>query len=270
MRQKKILLVLALAIVVLGMAGFGYVLAQKYFFKPHSTTAANPSGLPGKLLGPITNQKAKNLDPALILNWTNIYRAENNLPALVKNDLLTKAAQEKVNDMFKNQYFEHVSPDGTTPSQLVASVGYSYKVTGENLALGDFRDEKDLVDAWMNSPGHRANILNQDYTEIGVATGLDNFPDRGKTWLAVQEFGKPLPNCAKPDAETLNDINSKKTEYDSLNSQIKTLAAEAKTEADIAQIKTLQAQAETLYKTIQTESDAYNAQVSQYNTCIVN
>jgi len=308
MKQKKIIIILISIIVFLGLLGTTYVLVKKYKRKP----AINPvnfsqNGLPGKLLGPITSQKAINLDPAIVLKWTNQYRADNDLPALKVNDFLTLAAQKKTDDMFKNQYFEHISPSGVTPAQLVASVGYNYKMTGENLALGDFKTEKELVDAWMASPGHRANILNKDYTEIGIATGLNTFEDRGKTWIAVQEFGKPLGDCTKADSATLSDINSKKAEYDSLNTQITALSADAsnlnsqanekiqkgneiytntsdkaqaqpywdegtalrtQSQAKLAEAKTLQTQAEALQKEIQQESDTYNTQVNAYNACI--
>lgn len=308
MKQKKIIIILISIIVFLGLLGTTYVLTKKYWTKSVvNLSNSDQNGLPGKLLGPIANQKSTNLDSAIVLKWTNQYRADNGLATLTINDLLVKAAQNKTDDMFKNQYFEHISPSGVTPAQVVTSAGYKYNMTGENLALGDFKDEKDLVDAWMASPGHRANILNTEYTEIGIATGLNTFEDRGKTWLAVQEFGKPLTDCTKADAATLSDLNTKKAEFDSLNSQVTTLNAEAsnlnsqandkiqkgneiyantsdktkaqsywdegtalrtQSQAKLAQAKTLQTQAEALQKEIQQESDNYNAQVNTYNACI--
>lgn len=308
MKQKKIIIILVSIIVFLGLLGATYVLTKKYWAKPVANLVnSDNNGLPGKLFGPITNQKAISLDPAIVLKWTNQYRADNGLATLAMNDLLVKAAQNKTDDMFKNQYFEHVSPSGVTPAQVVTSAGYKYNLTGENLALGDFKDEKDLVDAWMNSPGHRANILNKDFTEIGIATGLNTFEDRGKTWLAVQEFGKPLADCSNPDNGTLSDIDTKKAELDSLNSQVTALNADAsnlnsqanekiqkgneiytstsdkaqaqpywdegtvlrtQSQTKLAQAQTLQTQSEALQKEIQQESDSYNTQVNTYNACI--
>lgn len=284
---SKIVLVTFL-IIILGLLGYG-----GYFLYRHKNTISNVSNnLPGKLFGPKSSQKAITLNSEQIIYWTNKYRADNNLNPLTQNSLLIQAAQKKVDDMFLKQYFEHVSPDGVKPSDLVLSVGYQYKVTGENLALGDFKDEKDLVDAWMNSPGHRANILNSDYTEIGVATGLSNYQDWGKTWMAVQEFGKPLPKCDKPDENTLNNINTKKAEYESLVSQVNSLNSQtnakiqqgnevAQTSGNAAaspywteaeslknQAKTLETQAQNLSKEIETESSQYNSQVNTYNACI--
>jgi len=198
----------ALLVILVLLAGF-LVYHFRDQIRAKLIKSTKNSGFPGKLIGPIKSTRASQLNPQKIIYWTNYYRSQNNLAQLTSNTLLTKAAQEKVNDMFSKQYFEHVSPSGVSPSDLVTSVGYAYKVSGENLALGDFLDEKDLVDAWMNSPGHRANILNKDYSEIGVATGLGKFEDRTSTWLAVQEFGKPLPNCSKPNKSEIDDINSK-------------------------------------------------------------
>jgi uncharacterized protein YkwD len=260
-----------------------------------------------KIIWPKSDNRSKDLKADQIIYWTNYYRAQNGLKALTTNTTLAKAAQGKVDDMFKNQYFEHVSPAGVTPSELVSSFGYSYKVTGENLALGDFVNEKELVDAWMSSPGHRANILNKDYTEIGVASGLGKYQDRELTWLSVQEFGKPLPNCNKPNESTLNSINSKKAELESLNKQIASLSQNASSlmdrgnakiaqgneiynsthdsaqaqpywdegaslqnqaKAASAQAQTLQSQASSLSSELNSISSQYNSQVDIYNACM--
>lgn len=130
-----------------------------------------------------------------VIALTNSNRASNgNLPALKENSKLDFSAQIKLNDMFKQQYFEHISPDGIGVSDLGDRVSYEYIVIGENLALGNFKDAKALLDAWMASPGHRANILNKSYTEIGVAVGRGMF-DGHDTWLAVQHFGLPRSAC---------------------------------------------------------------------------
>lgn len=307
--KRKILLYLISAIAILAIGGFLLYYyrdaIKNKFVKTFNKEAF--SGLPGALIGPKRATRAQSLDPARVIYWTNYYRKQNGLGELKVNALLTTAAQKKVDDMFTNQYFEHVSPSGVSPSELVSSVGYNYKVTGENLALGDFTSEKDLVDAWMNSPGHRANILNKDYTEIGVATGLGKFEDRSSTWLAVQEFAKPLPNCTKPDINLQNTINSQKAELESLNSQIANLNTEAQSlneqgnqniqkgneiyasthdqsqaqpywdkgtllqnqaKEDLTQAQTLQSQAQVLSNTINSESNQYNSQVNKYNACI--
>lgn len=216
-------------------------------------SALTTSNAPGQLYGPTQNTKAQVLSPDKIIEITNSYRTQNNLPPLTKNDLLTTAAQSKADDMFAKQYFEHVAPDGTTPAQRVLKTGYNYKVTGENLALGDFKDEQDLVDAWMASPGHRANILNPDYKEIGVATGLNNYQDRN-TWMAVQEFGVLAPNCNNPSQTTSNSIDNKKAEYKSLSDQMQTLASDAQSLAD--QANQQMTQGNTIYSQTHSKSKA--------------
>ena len=159
------------------------------------------------------------LTKSKIIEETNLQRQENNLPPLVENENLSKAAGAKAGDMFKNQYFEHVSPDGTDPALLVQSFGYDYIITGENLILGNFKNEREVVSNWMASPGHRANILNNRYTEIGVSIIKGTY--EGQTvWIGVQEFGLPLSTCSKPNEALKNNIEYNKDELDSLSLQI--------------------------------------------------
>lgn len=146
-----------------------------------------PLGLPGGVL----------TAPG-VLTETNRQRAAEGLAALGGDELLDRAAQRKLDDMFAHQYFEHVAPDGTGPADLVAGVQYEYVRVGENLALGSFRDDATLVQAWMDSPGHRANILHTGFTELGVAVGQGVFEGQ-RTWLAVQTFALPLSACPEVD-----------------------------------------------------------------------
>jgi uncharacterized protein YkwD len=155
-----------------------------------------------------------------IISETNLQRYQNaNLPALKESVLLDNAASAKANDMFKNQYFEHISPAGVGPATLVQNYGYNYIIAGENLILGNFASEKEVVQDWMDSPGHRENILNNRYTEIGVAIIKGNY--KGETvWIGVQEFGLPLSSCAQPDSVFKNQIDLDKAQLDLLISQI--------------------------------------------------
>lgn len=143
-----------------------------------------------------------------ILIWTNVNRITNNLPPLSENSVLDRVAQKKLEDMFENQYFAHVSPAGKDVSGLAKEAGYEFLTVGENLALGNFKDDKTLIQAWMDSPGHRANILGARYTEIGIATARGVYEDR-ETWLAVQTFALPLSACpTKPSSELLSQIDA--------------------------------------------------------------
>jgi len=133
--------------------------------------------------------------------------------------VLDAAAKAKADDMFKNQYFEHVSPSGIDPGRLAKSFGYDYIVEGENLILGNFAGENEAVGDWMASPGHRANILNNRFSEIGVAFVKGDY--KGETvWIGVQEFGLPLSACSQPDANLKNKIDINKGQLDQLSLQI--------------------------------------------------
>jgi len=155
-----------------------------------------------------------------IISETNLQRQENgNLPGLRENTKLDEAALAKANDLFKNQYFEHMSPTGVDPGELVQSYGYDYIVAGENLILGNFLSEKEVVQDWMNSPGHRANILNNRYTEIGVAVVKGTYKGES-VWISVQEFGFPLSACNEPSANLKNQIDSNNAQLNILSSEI--------------------------------------------------
>lgn len=151
-----------------------------------------------------------------VIAQTNIARFDNGmLPPLTENEVLDKVALKKAQDMFSKQYFEHVSPDGIGPGDLASGEGYKYIVEGENLILGNFKDEKEMLDLWMNSPGHRANILHEQFSEIGVAVIKGQY--QGETvWIGVQEFGSPLSLCQEPDIITRDKITTDKHQLDDL------------------------------------------------------
>ena len=155
-----------------------------------------------------------------IIIQTNLQRQENgNLPALKENSELDAAAAAKASDMFAKQYFEHVSPSGVDPGKLVQNYGYEYILTGENLILGNFSSEKEVLGDWMNSPGHRANILNVRYIEMGAAIVKGTY--KGQTaWIGVQEFGLPLSACLEPSADLKNQIDSAQAQLTEMSSQI--------------------------------------------------
>ncbi len=141
-----------------------------------------------------------------VMKWTNIHITNAGLPALAENPQLNTAARLKVQDMFARQYFEHVSPTGGNISTLLDGVGYQFIAVGENLALGNYENDQALVQAWMDSPGHRANILNVRFREIGVAVVQGTFEGR-QTWLAVQAFALPLAACPQADKALKAQIN---------------------------------------------------------------
>ncbi len=128
--------------------------------------------------------------PGVLVDLTNKQRTAENLGALSQNEVLQAAAQAKANDMAAKSYFAHVSPDGVTPWYWIEAAGYSYSYAGENLAV-NFSDSSDVVNAWMASPSHRANIEKPNYTDIGIATATGVYKGREAIFV-VQMFGAPL------------------------------------------------------------------------------
>ncbi|PIP62764.1 hypothetical protein COS31_05260 [Candidatus Roizmanbacteria bacterium CG02_land_8_20_14_3_00_36_15] len=121
---------------------------------------------------------------------TDQERQKNNLPTLTYNDKLASAAHQKAEDMFRKNYWSHYAPDGTTPWDFILGSGYKYEYAGENLAK-NFLFSQGVVDAWMNSPSHRENILRSEYSEVGLAV-VNGVLNGEQTTLVVQTFAKPL------------------------------------------------------------------------------
>ena len=126
-----------------------------------------------------------------VIAQTNKARQENGaIPLLAENQLLNAVAEERLKDMFKNQYFSHYPPSGENFMELAKRFGYKYNRLAENLASGVYRNDEKVVDGWMQSSGHRANILSSDVSEIGVAVGK-GYLKGNETWIGVQIFGHP-------------------------------------------------------------------------------
>lgn len=115
-----------------------------------------------------------------VVELTNQERAKYGLSALQVDVELSKVAREKSRDMAANNYFAHNSPSYGSPFDMMKSFGISYRTAGENIAKGQ-RTPAEVVNAWMNSEGHRANILNANYTHIGVG-----YVEQGNHW--TQQF----------------------------------------------------------------------------------
>lgn len=142
--------------------------------------------------------------PAVIVEKTNVERAGDALPSLRRSAVLDEAARLKAEHMAQYAYFAHYSPDGISPWYWFGQVNYNFVHAGENLAI-HFTDSGEVVDAWMESPTHRANIMNGNYSEIGVGTAegeLDGFP----TVFVVQLFGAPAAGQAAVAGEETSAI----------------------------------------------------------------
>jgi len=134
---------------------------------------------------------------AVLVDLANDDREHNGRSSLKVSPQLQAAAQSKANDMAARSYFSHTTPEGHDSWYWFKQAGYSFTHAGENLAV-DFFDSIDVERAWMNSPTHRANIIDSRYTEIGIAIAKGTFEGHD-TVFVVQMFGTPPP--AKPGAE---------------------------------------------------------------------
>lgn len=126
-----------------------------------------------------------------LLDQTNVQRAAQHEKALTLNQQLTAAAQTKANDMAQRDYWSHNSPDGQTPWSFITESGYHYQMAGENLAYG-FSNAADAIAGWMNSPTHKANILNDNYQNVGFGVANSpNYRGQGPETIIVAEYGTP-------------------------------------------------------------------------------
>jgi len=126
-----------------------------------------------------------------LLSNTNAQRSASGAAGLLNNSKLNSAAQSKANDMIARNYWSHETPDGKQPWVFIQAAGYSYTKAGENLAYG-FATSADTVTGWMNSPSHRANMLDEAFSEVGFGfANSSNFNNSGPSTVVVAMYGKP-------------------------------------------------------------------------------
>jgi hypothetical protein len=149
---------------------------------------------------------AHSINEAELLSLTNEKRKEAGLQPLRLNQELTQAASGKAHDMLTKHYWAHTSPDGVTPWVFIKGSGYEYVYAGENLARG-FTSSSDVVNAWMASPGHKANLLSANYEDIGFAIKTGELGG-DETVLVVQEFGSRIsPDTPKETASAATEAS---------------------------------------------------------------
>ncbi len=214
-----------------------------------------------------------------ILKYTNIERVAESLKPLIANSYLDKIAGLRADDLFDNQYFEHESPDGKSATELAEELGYGYLLIGENLALGNFDNEEAIVTAWMGSPGHRANILKDRFTELGVAIKQGIYKGEN-TIIAVQIFGLPLNSCSRPDpaSKTLIDeatisIKNMQTQASQMFSNLNLIKDspgldKAYYNQKISEYNYYAKKVNDAVASLKFMVDSYNADVAKYNSCI--
>lgn len=154
--------------------------------------AANPSVKNPALIYPgqklnipsINDVKAQENE---VIRLVNVERAKNGLSALTQNWELSRVARYKSQDMINKNYFNHISPTYGSPFTMMQTFGIRFSAAGENIAMGQ-RTPAEVMTAWMNSPGHRSNILSPSYSQIGV--GLAKSSNGTCYW--TQMFIKPM------------------------------------------------------------------------------
>jgi len=217
----------------------------------HFEGKVNNSGILKKDRTGVLKEDALSIN--LIVKYSNEYRQNNKLPPLLENSKLILSAEKKAQDILDNEYFEHISPSGVGVGDLGLEVKYDYILIGENLAMGNFKDSRELVDAWMESPGHRANILNSNYTETGVAV-KKGFFDGKEVWVAVVHFGTPKNVCPEADKGAREEIDLAKNKLNQTEIEISSLSQKIKEGEDLNN----QQQKNDLI-------DSYNKKVLDYN-----
>ncbi len=137
--------------------------------KPATTPAKDPSntGNTGNNTSNSGSESTQSDFAAQVVKLVNAERAKAGLNALASDALLDKVAVAKVKDMSNNNYFDHQSPTYGSPFDMMKQFGVTYSYAGENIAKGQ-KTPQEVVTAWMNSEGHRANILSKNFTHIGV------------------------------------------------------------------------------------------------------
>ncbi|MDP2909992.1 MAG: CAP domain-containing protein [bacterium] len=213
------------------------------------------------------NLTGTSLSSEEVIKFTNLERANYGLLPLSESIKLNQSAMAKAQDMLAKQYFEHESPAGERVSDLVKETGYKYIILGENLAMGGFENDQDLVQAWMNSPGHRENILNPNYEEIGVAAAKGQFEGR-TIWMAVQHFGTSTGNCPEIDESFKRKIEMNQEEIEDLENVLDSMKGRVGSRKTADEYNRLVLEYNRLAAENKALVEKYNNQVREFNNCI--
>ncbi len=213
-----------------------------------------------------------------VLYYTNLERTSRGLKPLRFSSKLTRSTNAKARDMFTFQYFAHTSPHDSKKgfAYFIDNENYNFARVSENLAMGEFMTAKEVVDAWMNSPDHRANILFPDYRDIGgaVQTGIMN---GNQVFIIVEHFGIPKNACPIVSQASLDDLRS--LEQEALAARKVATDLEYKINQDsslsnsdldalIEEYNTAIRKYNSLATQFGEVTSQYNAQVKSYDDCI--
>jgi len=211
-----------------------------------------------------------------VIDATNRARIQAGFAPLRSNSKLNTSAKAKTMDMITRGYFEHESPGGKGVADLALTSGYDYIVVGENLARGAFIDADDVVNEWMKSPGHRANMLSTNYQEIGTYAAQSVY-NGNEVWFAVQHFGTSRMTCPVINTQLKATIDVLAKDLMSRRAQISEekaiLEGPNRPEGEeykerVGRFNELVAAYNTALVVSQEKSKLYNAQVSAFNTCL--
>lgn len=210
-----------------------------------------------------------------LLELTNNVRRSNGLHVLKENSQLTQAAYAKANDMLAQGYFSHTSPDGKAFYRWVDSTGYEYSAVAENLAVNlNMVSAEQMVASWLNSPGHRANLLSGQYTEVGMGVSHGLYQGQ-EAVFAVHVFAHPknkkvaaIPKTEPVKTPTINTQLKKIAEIESptkiLVKNIDVLGESISTEVTSPEIATTERRHEILAATSTTENPVVSSKSESY------
>lgn len=153
---------------------------------------------------PAAVAQASDINASSLIELTNQARTESGLKPLSPNHKLTQAAYRKAHDILEQGYFAHTNPSGKPFYQWIEEEGYNYLYAGENLAV-DFSSNEGVAAAWLASPSHRANIVNENYTEIGLVALRGAWQDHATT-VVVQMFGTILQDSPTVLGQALDSL----------------------------------------------------------------
>ncbi len=146
-----------------------------------------------------------------LLEHTNTQRLEQGIGALALNNSLGSAAQAKAEDMAAKNYWAHNTPEGKEPWMFISATNYSYIKAAENLAYG-FNNSEDTVSGWMNSPGHRANLIDANVSEVGFGiVNTPNYKGEGPQTIVVAMYAQP--SAVTPALATTNTASPESISY---------------------------------------------------------
>lgn len=164
---------------------------------------------------PVVLGYVSNIAPEQVIDLINQQRDKSGLPKLQADPELTRAALDKASYMFAKNYWAHTAPDGTEPWKFVNEEGYKYRFAGENLAR-DFATAETAVQAWMDSPSHKDNILSSRYQDTGVAVVKGEL-NGTQTTLIVQFFGTKMVNAVTLEESSNSKVAQAATKVQELS-----------------------------------------------------